>query len=112
MTSLRFSKIGTIVRAENGEYDIGPLPDIGGPFDTATQFFEAWAERSQFPHGKDQVIRRMGSGPAQRVQAARLPQRHARPLWLKPRLRTRRAAAGREPKATATTIIICQVVGK
>ncbi|KAI0160733.1 kinase-like domain-containing protein [Xylariaceae sp. FL1272] len=67
MTAIRLSKIGTIIRTANGEYGIGPLPDIGGPFDTATAFFEAWAEKAIFPYGKDKILQMMGGGPAQQV---------------------------------------------
>ncbi|KAG8406703.1 hypothetical protein J3458_021039 [Metarhizium acridum] len=70
MTALRFSKIGTIFRTQNGEYDIGPFPDIGGPFNTATQFFKAWAENAKFPREQDEILRLMGRGPAQQVLQA------------------------------------------
>ncbi|KAI0818416.1 kinase-like domain-containing protein [Xylaria sp. FL0064] len=70
ITALRFSKIGTIVRSAEGEYNIGPFPDIGGPFDSATSFFEAWAEHIRFPLGKDRILEIMKGGPAQRVLAA------------------------------------------
>lgn len=50
MASLRFPKIGTIVRAEDdGSYTIGPFPDIGGPFNTATEIFESQPSHAKFP---------------------------------------------------------------
>ncbi|KAI0880715.1 kinase-like domain-containing protein [Annulohypoxylon maeteangense] len=70
MTALRFPKIGTIFKREDGEYDIGPFPDIGGPFDTATSFFEAWAEHTKFPLGKDKILLGMRGGPADQVLTA------------------------------------------
>ncbi|KAI0539817.1 hypothetical protein GGR58DRAFT_462875 [Xylaria digitata] len=63
MTSLRFPKIGTIVR--NGE-----VPDIGGPFNCATSFFEAWAEHTTFPLRTDRILEMMKGVPAQQVLAA------------------------------------------
>ena len=39
LSSIRFSQIGTIVRRPNGVFDIGPIPNIGGPFFTAAAFF-------------------------------------------------------------------------
>ncbi|KAJ5740553.1 hypothetical protein N7493_000425 [Penicillium malachiteum] len=38
LTSLRLPKIGTIIQNHEGEYESGPIPGIGGPFDTATKF--------------------------------------------------------------------------
>ncbi|KAH8196701.1 hypothetical protein TruAng_009130 [Truncatella angustata] len=70
MTDLRFSKIGTIFRTENGEYDIGPFPDIGGPFNTTTDFLKAWAEHASFPRGKDEILQLMKGGPAEQVLGA------------------------------------------
>ncbi|KAI1121236.1 kinase-like domain-containing protein [Nemania abortiva] len=67
MSSLRFPKIGIVFKGTNGEYDIGPFPDIGGPFETAAAFFEAWAEHASFPLEKDEILQMMGKGPAQRV---------------------------------------------
>ncbi|KAH8193683.1 hypothetical protein TruAng_012153 [Truncatella angustata] len=70
MTAIRFPKIGIIVRNKHGEYDIGPFPDIGGPFNTATEFFEAWADYARFPYGEDKIMQMMGGGPAQQVLKA------------------------------------------
>ncbi|KAI0190544.1 kinase-like domain-containing protein [Astrocystis sublimbata] len=70
ITALRFSKIGTVVRTREGEYEIGPFPDIGGPFDSATTFFAAWVQHLKFPHTEDQILKMMGEGPANRVLAA------------------------------------------
>ncbi|OBT97653.1 hypothetical protein VE01_04426 [Pseudogymnoascus verrucosus] len=53
--------IGTLAKDRNhyqgqdGNYDIGPLPDLGGPFDTATAFFEAWAAKAKFPKSRDTI---------------------------------------------------------
>lgn len=53
MSSLTFPKIGTVIRLHSGTYDIGPLPGLGGPFDTATEYLEAWAESAKFPNLED-----------------------------------------------------------
>lgn len=61
LTDLRFPKIGTITKradAAGGGFDIGPLPGLGGPFDTASAFPEAWANHVTFATKHD-VIRRM-----------------------------------------------------
>lgn len=50
MSSLTFPRIGSIARLQDGTYDIGPLPGLGGPFDTATEYLEAWAEAAKFPN--------------------------------------------------------------
>lgn len=44
-----FPKIGAIIRLADGTYDVGPLPGIGGPFSTATEYLKAWAKAAEFP---------------------------------------------------------------
>jgi len=63
LTSLRLPKIGTIVRNHEGKYECGPLPGIGGPFDTATAFFEAWADSVKFKWDKERIMNMMQRGP-------------------------------------------------
>jgi hypothetical protein len=67
MTSVRLPRIGTIIKCTDGSYDIGPLPDIGGPFDTATGFFEAWAAKAKFPKSRDLIHKSMKNGPVSDV---------------------------------------------
>ncbi|OBT85764.1 hypothetical protein VE02_05834 [Pseudogymnoascus sp. 03VT05] len=55
MTSIRLLRIGTIIKCTDGSYDTGPLPDIGGSFDTATAFFEAWAAKPKFPISEEVI---------------------------------------------------------
>ena len=50
IASLTFPKIGAIVRLEDGTYDLGPLPGLGGPFSTVTEYLKAWAKTARFPH--------------------------------------------------------------
>ncbi|TDZ39366.1 hypothetical protein C8035_v003382 [Colletotrichum spinosum] len=63
MTSLRLPKIGTIFQREDGGYDSGPIPGIGGPFDTAAAFFEAWADKATFQLDRDTITQMMQRGP-------------------------------------------------
>ncbi|KND89254.1 hypothetical protein TOPH_06170 [Tolypocladium ophioglossoides CBS 100239] len=63
ITSLRLPKIGTIVRNREGEYESGPLPGIGGPFNTAAAFFEAWADNVKFKWDNETIGRMMQRGP-------------------------------------------------
>ncbi|KAL5330797.1 hypothetical protein ACEPPN_000320 [Leptodophora sp. 'Broadleaf-Isolate-01'] len=67
MTSVRFPKIGTIIRSKDGSYDVGAFPDIGGPFETATAFFEAWAAHTSFPKSATEIRRSMKNGPVNEV---------------------------------------------
>ena len=53
MSSVTFPKIGAIFRAEDGTYDVGPLPGLGGPFHTATEYLEAWARNARFANLSD-----------------------------------------------------------
>ncbi|WQF84226.1 Putative aminoglycoside phosphotransferase, protein kinase-like domain superfamily [Colletotrichum destructivum] len=63
MTSLRLPKIGAIIRREDGGYETGPIPGIGGPFDTAAAFFEAWADNIKFKLDKETITQMMQRGP-------------------------------------------------
>ncbi|CAG8076104.1 unnamed protein product [Penicillium salamii] len=69
LTSLRLPKIGTIIRNREGGYECGPLPGIGGPFDTATEFFEAWADSVKFKWDKEAITHMMQRSliPAERM---------------------------------------------
>lgn len=49
MSAIRFLKIGHIEECLDGTYLVGHLPGIGGSFDTAAQFFNAWAGEAKFP---------------------------------------------------------------
>ncbi|KAI1110159.1 kinase-like domain-containing protein [Nemania sp. NC0429] len=59
LTSVRFPKIGIVRRDADGGYDVGPLPDIGGPFDSAASFVTAWAQHARFPSGSLDVLAQM-----------------------------------------------------
>jgi hypothetical protein len=46
---------------EDGTYQQGPIPGLGGPFDTATEFFKAWAAKAEFGMSDEQL--QAASGP-------------------------------------------------
>ncbi|KAF2490737.1 hypothetical protein BU16DRAFT_133671 [Lophium mytilinum] len=48
IASVRFPKIGSIIQLDDGTYDIGPIPYLGGPFDTAADYFAAWCRHTPF----------------------------------------------------------------
>ncbi|CZT42580.1 uncharacterized protein RSE6_02504 [Rhynchosporium secalis] len=67
MTSVRLPKIGTVIRSKDGSYEVGPFPDMGGPFETATAFFEAWAAHASFPMSTAEIRESMKNGPVDEV---------------------------------------------
>jgi hypothetical protein len=48
-------KRGCVFRSSDGTYDVGPIPDLGGPFETATEFFKAWAAHAKFPSSEERI---------------------------------------------------------
>lgn len=54
ISSIRFPKIGMITKRD-GQYDIDPIPDLGGPFDTAVEYLEAWGKNTKFPLTEDEM---------------------------------------------------------
>ncbi|KAK2748271.1 hypothetical protein FQN57_000929 [Myotisia sp. PD_48] len=56
ISSLVFPKIGSIIRQENGSYEIGPIPGLGGPFETATEYFKAWSASARFPRSDSYIM--------------------------------------------------------
>ncbi|RAK94811.1 phosphotransferase family protein [Aspergillus ibericus CBS 121593] len=56
MFNIKLSQIGRIVGENNdGSYRQGPIPGIGGPFDTAAEYFRAWATHTKFRLTPDQL---------------------------------------------------------
>ncbi|KAF9238315.1 hypothetical protein DTO027I6_8420 [Penicillium roqueforti] len=49
MSEIRFPKIGMIMRHAGGSYDVDSIPGIGGPFETAAEYFAAWSNTVKFP---------------------------------------------------------------
>ncbi|KAF2753263.1 hypothetical protein EJ05DRAFT_458272 [Pseudovirgaria hyperparasitica] len=67
LASVRFPKIGSIIKLSNGEYSVGPIPRIGGPFDSAADFFEAWAKCAKFPYSESTIRARTPSNLVDRI---------------------------------------------
>jgi Phosphotransferase enzyme family len=67
LTAVRMPKIGSVFKRNDGTYDIGPIPDLGGPFETATAYFRAWAARAKFPTSEANIRKSMGGGPVEEV---------------------------------------------
>ncbi|KAJ5114027.1 hypothetical protein N7456_002561, partial [Penicillium angulare] len=63
LAHLRLPKIGSVIRSPDGGYDCGPIPGIGGPFDTASEFFEAWADSVKFNVDNETITKMMQRGP-------------------------------------------------
>lgn len=57
MSSVRFPMIGCIIRTSNG-YSVGPIPGIGGPFETSADFFTRWAKGAVLPLSRRGVKQR------------------------------------------------------
>ena len=56
VSTILFPMIGSVTRRADGKYDVGPLPGIGGPFETASDFFRAWAATAKFPHSREHIM--------------------------------------------------------
>lgn len=52
---------------KDGTYQQGPIPGLGGPFDTATEFFEAWAAKLEFGKTAEQLQTASGEDAAEIV---------------------------------------------
>ncbi|KAF8850550.1 hypothetical protein BDZ45DRAFT_769962 [Acephala macrosclerotiorum] len=56
LSAVQLPKIGTIVSMnKDSTYQQGPIPGLGGPFDTATEFFKAWAAKAEFGMSDEQL---------------------------------------------------------
>ncbi|KAL3454441.1 hypothetical protein BJX65DRAFT_260508 [Aspergillus insuetus] len=64
LSSICLPKIGTIVKRADGSFDVGPLPGLGGPFSTATDFCKAWAAHAKFSQANAQIQRCAQGVPA------------------------------------------------
>ncbi|KDN67109.1 hypothetical protein CSUB01_01752 [Colletotrichum sublineola] len=72
MASLRLPNIGAVTRREDGGYEPGPIPGIGGPFDTAAAFFEAWTDKVKFKLDKETIAQMMQRGPVSAEEMVRI----------------------------------------
>ncbi|TQN67095.1 hypothetical protein CSHISOI_08343 [Colletotrichum shisoi] len=70
ITSARLPNIGTVSKNKEGGYSVGPLPGIGGPFETASAFFKAWSKWAIFPKSLETIRLHMNGGPMEKVVAA------------------------------------------
>ncbi|KAH8745910.1 hypothetical protein F5883DRAFT_438544 [Diaporthe sp. PMI_573] len=62
LSTVRLPQIGTIVSLNaDGTCQQGPIPGLGGPFNTATEFFQAWAAKAKFGMTEEKL--REASGP-------------------------------------------------
>ena len=50
IASARLPQIGTVIRNADGSFGVGPIPKIGGPFDSAAAFIQALAASLKFPY--------------------------------------------------------------
>ncbi|KAI0101410.1 kinase-like domain-containing protein [Nemania sp. FL0031] len=55
ITSVRLPQIGTVVHDADASFTTRPIPGIGGPFNTATSFMQAWAAKIRFPYNEDYI---------------------------------------------------------
>ncbi|KAE8151280.1 hypothetical protein BDV25DRAFT_128885 [Aspergillus avenaceus] len=57
MFKIRLPKIGKVVGVnDDGSYRLGPIPALGGPFDTAAEYFKAWAAKAEFGPFVDEIL--------------------------------------------------------
>ncbi|UPK93058.1 hypothetical protein LCI18_003993 [Fusarium solani-melongenae] len=62
LSTVQLPQIGTIVSLNaDGTCQQGPIPGLGGPFNTATEFFQAWAAKAKFGTTEEKL--REASGP-------------------------------------------------
>ncbi|EER37499.1 conserved hypothetical protein [Histoplasma capsulatum H143] len=62
MSTIQLPKIGTIAGInDDGSYRQGPIPGLGGPFETAAEFFRAWSAKVEFGLSQDQLKEAAGS---------------------------------------------------
>lgn len=54
-SSILLPRIGVPVRLDDGTVNIEAIPGIGGPFDTASDLFRAWAATAAFPLSEERV---------------------------------------------------------
>ncbi|KAJ5251282.1 hypothetical protein N7489_001692 [Penicillium chrysogenum] len=55
ISTIRFPQIGMIAKRADGTYEIEAIPDLGGPFNTATEYFTAWGEHTTFPRSEESM---------------------------------------------------------
>ncbi|PYI07915.1 hypothetical protein BO78DRAFT_340353 [Aspergillus sclerotiicarbonarius CBS 121057] len=64
-------KIGMIIgRNEDGSYQLGPIPGIGGPFDTATEYFKAWSATAEYCLSLEEARQNAGADAEELLSSA------------------------------------------
>ncbi|EDN04741.1 predicted protein [Histoplasma mississippiense (nom. inval.)] len=62
LAEIHLPKIGTIAGINDaGSYRQGPIPGLGGPFETAAEFFRAWSAKVKCSLSQDQLKEAAGS---------------------------------------------------
>lgn len=70
MPRIQLPRIGTITGINDDSlYQQGPIPGLGGPFETATDLFKAWSTRAEFGLPPSQLKEAAGS-PADELSAS------------------------------------------
>ncbi|ESZ97841.1 hypothetical protein SBOR_1786 [Sclerotinia borealis F-4128] len=68
LSAVQLPKVGTIISInDEGTYEQGPIPGIGGPFNTATEFYQARASRVKFPLSEEKLRALSGPGYAAEI---------------------------------------------
>lgn len=72
LSTVLFPKIGSINRHTDGSYEIGPIPLLGGPFDSASDFLRAWGSTMRFTWSRSRLMEiygdELGSRIAQNIE--------------------------------------------
>ncbi|CAH0023452.1 unnamed protein product [Clonostachys rhizophaga] len=50
IASARLPQIGSVSRSQDGSFTVGPIPGLGGPFNTAASFIRAWSANVKYPY--------------------------------------------------------------
>lgn len=70
LASIRLPQIGTIKHInEDGTCEQGPIPGLGGPFDTASKYFKAWSAKSDFGLSDERLEQAAGEYAAEVKQS-------------------------------------------
>ncbi|KAK6000368.1 hypothetical protein QM012_003614 [Aureobasidium pullulans] len=69
LSQIQSPKIGKIIGVSENGFELGPIPGIGGPFNTAAEFYKAWAENVVFDTKNDR-LRKTSGVYAEEVQAS------------------------------------------
>jgi len=72
LSAIRLPLIGKIIgKTLDGSYIQGPIPGIGGPFQTAEEYFKGWAETSEFGMSDERLTGACGPFAAEIIPSVR-----------------------------------------